>query len=216
MVLLHPKVEADAGLSPSEALALTIWVEDHLALVAGTTVVRTRELPASSEWQPGRDGLVVRLVPRRVGEALRLDLDRARAHDLRAGGSLQRVSGPPQAPLEAVTAACRAILPRSWRDSAGRLIPASSQGFWDLLRIRGRVVAQGLGSEDEAGLWKLAEVHPDCATPWVVLGEGLALRGLTDGPPSWIASIAPTRLWSRPWPGRPTIPGPYSTWCSSR
>lgn len=163
VMLLPAHLEKGCALQADEALALDDLLRDALELGGGRAVSRVTELPPPADWaRSPKEGLVIQLLPQRVGQRLRLDARYISAADLRRNGTWIRHDARPLLPADAVADLLRHLPgPRMRTDLP--LLPAHPGSFWAYVDTYARMRREGPTDAGLAAAEKLAEQEANSA-----------------------------------------------------
>jgi tetratricopeptide (TPR) repeat protein len=171
VLLLDPELGTDAGLDEPLASALGVLVKDALEVQAGASVSYTVGVPRQEAWRGMRsDALVLRLAPRRRGEALALGASWAWVSDLQAGRDWRQFAPGVAAPPEALEGLVQALPLPVRRPPPAPLVPLRPRAFWALVEAWG-----GASSADYASARALLDradaEEPGCAAIHFARGQ---------------------------------------------
>lgn len=179
-VLLLRTTGPDLDVFQSEAL--TVFLQDHVEALGGPPVGNLPALPGPALLaELGDRTLVVQPVARRQGGLLGLELRHAWSGALRRGNPGWKGAILPPGPPESVFQQALQSLPlRLHMDPDLRLLPREPGGFWDLLRAQGWHRLHDRLEEAQRLAERVLAAEADCATAWVVHGDILYRRLLSD------------------------------------
>ncbi len=162
--------------------ALTVFLQDHLEALGGPPVGNVPGTPDPALLaELGDRTLVVHPVARRQGGHLGLEVRRAWSGDLRRGNPGWKTSILPPGPPESIFQKALEELPVRLRPAAGlRLLPREPGCFWDLLRAQGWHRLHDRLEEAQRLAERVIQTEPDCAAAWLVHGDILYRRLLSD------------------------------------
>ncbi len=165
LVLLGPSVE---GL-PSES-ALGVWrlLEDEFELQVQAPVIPTPDSMPPGGLQP--TDTLVRFSGRREGDLLALKLEWIRERDRENGGAWHAASTSPLPPSDALRRVWEGTPWSRVERGTRHLLPATPEGFWELVRQSSIQEDVQAASNLEAAQ-RLAEAEPQSAAVWCNLGE---------------------------------------------
>ncbi len=165
-----------------QAEALSVFLQDHLEALGAPPTGLLPALPDGPRLaELGERTLVVQPIARRHGSALGLELRQAWSGALRRGKPAWRGTVIPPGPPAQVLREALQDLPLRLRSSEGlRMMPREPGGFWDLIRAQGWHRFQPRLGEAQLLTERLLQSEPDCTTGWLVYGDILYRRLLSD------------------------------------
>lgn len=162
--------------------ALTVFLQDHVEALGGPPVGTVADLPGPELLAAlGDRTLVIHPIARRQGSQLSLELRRTWSGALRRGTPDWQGSVLPPGPPGSVLQQALEDLPLRLRPNTGfRLMPREPGCFWDLLRAQGWHRLHDRLEEAQRLAERVIQTEGDCATAWLVHGDILYRRLLSD------------------------------------
>ena len=169
LVLVASPNPDHSGLSLGEIRVLEVLLDDALETYGDCSVLRVPSLPTPTEWGPGPDGYILRLLPERQGSNLALHFQLGKASDCRVGKMLETRRAPALPPAQALEW-LRSQLPSRPDSDEGRIFPANTAHFWELLAAYSESRTAEFGTQGLNRLTAGALKDPRCASWHAAIG----------------------------------------------
>jgi len=180
VLLITPK---SPTLDFSQRSALGTVIQDHLEALGGLPIGNAEELPSVGQMAsfPGRTLILLPTVSR-IENRLSLSIRHAWLSNLRRdpAGCWRETPVQVENPATVLLRSLKALPLSLTRIESSHLVPAREDLFWDL--IQGQAWHRNEGRLDQAEELgrKVTEAEPNCATAWILRGEILYTRLLSE------------------------------------
>lgn len=163
--------------------ALGTMIQDHLEGLGGLSIANAQELPRPEQMAgfPGRT-LILHPFVSREDNRLLLNFRYAWLANLRKDpvGCWRESPGSQGNPADTLIRALKRLPLGLSRIEAGRLLPCREDLFWDLLQAHAWRQDLARLDQAEAAGRRVTDSEPDCATAWILRGEVLYSRLLSE------------------------------------